>query len=290
MGAKESQSNSKVNSNNKFRELKSDFFLKLLLNFIPKIKSLQLVKYNKHMQKRIDININNYKEYSEIYSSIEIEIIPIKDKYGNFIKIKEEDKKYYHIYFNNNKEEEIKRTNLNEDDKVSKINIIINYQIKSFKELFQYCQCIETINFTKFYRTNITDMSFMFNGCSAKEINLTNFNTNNATDLSWMFGSTLLKEINLTNFNTNNVTDMSYMFNGCSALKELNLANFQTDKVTNMKWMFNYCSSLTELNLTNFEINEANDMRWMFNGCSDELKLKIKNQNKNIKDEAFYLE
>ena len=290
MGAKESQSNSKVNSNNKFRELKSDFFLKLLLNFIPKIKSLQLVKYNKHMQKRIDININNYKEYSEIYSSIEIEIIPIKDKYGNFIKIKEEDKKYYHIYFNNNKEEEIKRTNLNEDDKVSKINIIINYQIKSFKELFQYCQCIEAINFTKFYRTNITDMSFMFNGCSAKEINLTNFNTNNATDLSWMFGSTLLKEINLTNFNTNNVTDMSYMFNGCSALKELNLANFQTDKVTKMKWMFNYCSSLTELNLTNFEINEANDMRWMFNGCSDELKLKIKNQNKNIKDEAFYLE
>jgi len=45
-------------SNNKLRELKSDFFLKILFNLIPKKLSLELINYNKYLQKRIDININ----------------------------------------------------------------------------------------------------------------------------------------------------------------------------------------------------------------------------------------
>ena len=47
----------------------------------------------------------------------------------------ENDKKYYHIYFNGNKEE-IKRNYLNENENVSKLKIIIDYQVKSFKKLF----------------------------------------------------------------------------------------------------------------------------------------------------------
>ena len=128
----------------------------------------------------MNIDINDYKKYSEKYSSIkieikpmkdyyekiEIEIIPIKNKYGPFINIKEKDKKYYHIYFNNNKREEIKSTYLNEENKVSKINIIIDYQITSFYELFYECKVIESINFKKFSRNNIIDMSNMFYHCS----------------------------------------------------------------------------------------------------------------------------
>ena len=66
-----------------------------------------------------------------MYSSIEIEIKPVKNEYGKFIEMNEENKKYFHIYFNNNKEE-IKRNYLNENDNVEKIKIIIDYQIKSF--------------------------------------------------------------------------------------------------------------------------------------------------------------
>ena len=54
-----------------------------------------MVKYNKNIKNRIYININNYKEYSEKYSSIEIEIKPVNNKYDKFINIKDEDKKYY---------------------------------------------------------------------------------------------------------------------------------------------------------------------------------------------------
>ena len=46
----------------------------------------------------MNININNYKSCSEIHSSIEIEIIPKKNRYGKFINITKKDKKYFHIY------------------------------------------------------------------------------------------------------------------------------------------------------------------------------------------------
>ena len=60
------------------------------------------------------------------------------------------------------------------------IKIIIDYQIKSYKELIYNCIYISSIFFKKFYRINITDMSGMFEGCSSlKELNLSNFNTYN---------------------------------------------------------------------------------------------------------------
>ena len=194
----EEQGQSKlIAANNKLRKLKSDYFIQKFFGYMPKRKSLETVRYNKSIQKRINININHYKAYSEEYSSIELDIIPMKGEYGKFISINEEDKKYLHIYFNDNKKKEIERTYLDEDENVSKISIIIDYQIKSFSELFYYCDCIESIKFKKFYRNNITDMSGMFSRCSS------------------------LKELNLNNFNTNNVTNMRGMFSGC--LDELKL-------------------------------------------------------------------
>ena len=150
---------------------------------------LNIVKYNKRIQNQLNLSIKDYKEYPQI----EIEIIPKKGKYGEFINIDEDDEKYYHIYFNDNKEE--KDNFFNKEDNVTKIKVIIDYQVKSFKDLFSGCYCIESINFKKFYRDNITDMSGMFSECKS------------------------LKELNLNNFNTYNVTNMSVMFNGCKSLK-----------------------------------------------------------------------
>ena len=108
-----------------------------------KKKSLDLIKYNKNIKDRLNISIKDYKDFSETYSSIEIEIKPVKNEYGKFINMSENEI-YYHIYFNDNKEE-IKRNYLNENDNVSKIKIIIDYQITSFKELFKDCEYIKYI-------------------------------------------------------------------------------------------------------------------------------------------------
>ena len=251
--------------------------------------SLEIIKYNKSIQKRININIIHYKEYSEKYSSIELEIIPMKNKYGQFINIKGEDKEYYHIYFNDNKKKEIKRTSLNKKDKVSKINIIIDYQVESFSELFYECKCIESINFTKFCRNNITSMNAMFFKCtSLTKLNFNNFNTSNVTDLGCMFFfCSSLKELNLNNFKTSNVTNMNAMFSECSSLKKLNLNNFNTNKVTDMSYMFDGCSALKELNLNNFNTTNVTNMIGMFDECTDDLKLKIKIKYKNFNEKSF---
>ena len=168
-----------IKPKNKYINIKSDYFIQKLFNNMQTKIYLKIIKYNMNIQKRLNININNYKNYSELYSSIELEIIPIQNEYGSFININKKDKKYFHIYFNNNKEE-IKKTELNKEDKVSKINIVINYQINSFYELFDNCKYIESINFKKFYRNNITNMRCMFfEFSSLKKINLSNFNTIN---------------------------------------------------------------------------------------------------------------
>ena len=184
-----------IKSFTKYVNIKADYFLQKVFDNLEKKRTLEIVKNNKNIKKRINLNINDYKEYSEKYSSIEIEIKPVNNKSGKFINIKEENEKYYHIYFNNGKEE-IKRNYINEDEKIEIIKIIIDYKIESLENLFEYCECIESINFKKFYRNNVTNMKDMFSECSS------------------------LKELNLNNFYTNNVTDMDGMFRGCSSLKE----------------------------------------------------------------------
>ena len=105
----EEQGQSKlIDSNNKLRNLKSDYFIQKFFEYIPERISLEIIRYNKNIQKRINININHYKAYSEKYSSIELDIIPMKGKYGDFIRIKEKDEKYFHIYFNDNKKMKLK--------------------------------------------------------------------------------------------------------------------------------------------------------------------------------------
>ena len=130
-----------IKSINIFNNLKNDYFLKKVFNNLQKVKSLNIIKYNKNIKKRININIKGYKEYSEKYSLIELELKPIINLKGKFINIKDEDIKYYHIYFNNNKKE-MKRNYINENEKIKIIKIIIDYQVKSFKKLFYNCKYI----------------------------------------------------------------------------------------------------------------------------------------------------
>ena len=217
-----SKENNKENESAKpnpiIENIKSRYILLKIYDNIPKIKKLAIAKYNKKIQNLLNLSTKDYKEYCKI----EIEIIPKKGKYGKFININENDALYYHIYFNDNKEEIKNKYEIDEEDKITKIRIIIDYKIKSFKNLFKFIECIEYINFKNFNRNNITDMSEMFFGCSSvKELNLNNFNTYNVTDMRCMFSRcSSLEELNINNFNTNNVTNASNMFYGCSALKK----------------------------------------------------------------------
>ena len=310
-------------SNNQLKKIKSNCILKIFFGYLFKRKSLEIIKYNKNIQKRINVDINNYKEYSEKYSSIEIEIIPKKNKYRRFINLDEEDKKYYHIYFNDNKKEEIKRTILNKNDKITKINIIIDYQVTSFYGLFNCCICIESINFKKFYRNNITNMNAMFLKCSSlKELN---FNIN---DYQLIFIEIIPvqneygKFINIPKkvekyfyiyFNDNKkeeikrtklhrkdkiskinvvidykVKSLYKLFYSCKLIESINFKNFYRNNIIDMNSMFSYCSSLKEINISNFNTKNVTNMNSMFSYCSSLKEINISNFNtNNVEDLSF---
>ena len=156
------------------------------------------------------------------------------------------------------------------------------YAPTSLSGFFGSCETLETISGLEYLNTaNVTDMSFMFHGCSAlKSLDLTNFNTAKVTNMDNMFyRCSTLTSLDLKNFNTAEVTNMYHMFYGCSALESLVITNFNTENVTNMSNMFYGCSALTSLDLTNFNTANVTDMSFMFHGCSALKSLDLTNFN-----------
>ena len=109
------QSNRNIN----IKCIRSNYILKQIFEHLCEKCSLELIKYNKDIQKILDINIDNYKLFSQLYSTIELEIKVIERKKGNFIYIEEEkDKPYFHIYFNDNLKEIKKEIKMNLQRKI----------------------------------------------------------------------------------------------------------------------------------------------------------------------------
>ena len=90
-----------INHECKIENIKSKYILKIIFDNLKEIKSLKIIQYNKNIQNRLNISINDYKKYGDI----EIELIPSKNEFGKFINIPDKEESYYHIYFNYRKKE-----------------------------------------------------------------------------------------------------------------------------------------------------------------------------------------
>ena len=64
-----SKENNKENESAKpnpiLENIKSDYFLRKLYDNMPKKKKLEIVKYNKKIQKRINLSVKDYKQYHQ---------------------------------------------------------------------------------------------------------------------------------------------------------------------------------------------------------------------------------
>ena len=49
------------------QNIKSSYFIKLIYTFVDEAQKLELVKYNKSLQKNLDISINNYMYFKGRY-------------------------------------------------------------------------------------------------------------------------------------------------------------------------------------------------------------------------------
>ena len=131
-----------------------------------------------------------------------------------------------------------------------------------------FCNCndLTTIEGIEYLNTqNVTNMGFMFNGCSA------------------------LRTLDLSSFDTKNVTDMEYMFNGCSTLETLDLSNFDTKNVTNMEYMFKGCHALKTIYASEKFVTTACEFyRDMFASCTNLVGAVPYDKNKVGKEMANY--
>ena len=172
----------KALNENKLENIKNHYLLENLLNlFIQKKTFFELIKYNKKLQNKMNISIEDYKNFL----MIEIELILNKRKEEKCINIiDEKEKSHYYINKLNN---------------LQKIEIKIGKQVKSLYQLFGYRENIESIYFKKFLRNNILNMGGIFYHCSQlKKVDLSNCNTKNVNDMSYMFYYCVsLEEVNL---------------------------------------------------------------------------------------------
>ena len=227
-------------------KIRSKYIMQRIFGNINEKKYLQLIKYNKSLQDKLNKSIKNYIEYNQI----EILLIPVSETKLNYIILSETitNKPYTHFYLNGSKNELLSYFDFKE---INEIKVVIDYQMKSFKGLFKNYKNIKEINIIKCNRKDIIDMSEMFYGCTnLNKLNITKLKTDKVTDMSYMFsGCSALEEINVLNFNTSNVTNMQNMFEKCTEVKQLNLYNFNTSNVIYMNDMFSECKSLKKLNI-----------------------------------------
>ncbi len=111
--------------------IKSKYILEKIFDYIQTGKTLNIIKYNKNIQRNLNITQNDYNEFSKI----EIEIIPFKNCDPSYKFIFDEPK-FYHVYFNDNKEEVFPHFDVYYDfENATKIKLVIDYEIKSYKKI-----------------------------------------------------------------------------------------------------------------------------------------------------------
>jgi len=179
--------------------------------------------YN-HNSNKIQLRINNnITDISYMFYECK-ELLSIRDLSDENFNITDINQSFDDNNFNNYSE---KSNNSNEIDKSETFyndNLILS-SIQKNTNSSAYNEINELNYFKENIFTNVTDMMWMFNGCSS-----------------------LISLPDISKWNTKNVTNMSDMFNGCSSLISLpDISKWDTKNVTDMSDMFNKCSSLISL-------------------------------------------
>ena len=147
--------------------------------------------------------------------------------------------------------------------------------------MFDGCSSLTSLDVSGFNTSSVTDMSCMVRNCSGlTTLDVSGFNTVNVINMNSMFyGCSGLTSLDLSGFNTANLMDMNYMFYDCSGLTSLDVSNFNTANVSSMLYVFWGCAGLTSLDLSSFNTANVMDMRYMFYGCSGLTSLDLSKFN-----------
>ncbi|UOY07396.1 BspA family leucine-rich repeat surface protein [Muricauda sp. SCSIO 64092] len=117
--------------------------------------------------------------------------------------------------------------------------------------------------------SNVTDMSYMFSGCTSLKgtttNNFSNWNTTSVIDMGGMFSGATVFNRAIGFWNTSSVTDMGYMFYGATAFNQ-DIGSWDTGSVANMNFMFINASNFNA-DISSWNTASVSNMRAMFNSA-----------------------
>ena len=119
---------------------------------------------------------------------------------------------------------------------------------------------IQSIDFSNFDDSQVTNIDYLFYGCSAlEEINFENFQTKGVGNLNHVFENCKsLKSLDLTNIKLieDGIQQMTQLFYGCSSLEFINMTSFNGKNVNNAELFLRGTKSLKKLILYNAEVSD----------------------------------
>lgn len=134
---------------------------------------------------------------------------------------------------------------------------------------------VEELILTSFDTSKVTNFSAMFAGARAKTIDVSTFDTSSGVYFTQMFDETFAEAINLKHFDVSNAKNLNNMFSR-SKFRTLDLRHFDTSKVEFMNSMFADCEATT-IDISRFNFCNVYDIAGMFSGAKNLLSVDFSN-------------
>ncbi|MCR5832952.1 MAG: BspA family leucine-rich repeat surface protein [Candidatus Saccharibacteria bacterium] len=148
--------------------------------------------------------------------------------------------------------------------------------LSNMQGMFEYCNKLEVVDFSKFSTPSLTNMANLFAGDSSLA-SITfgpNFDTSKVGSMGSLFSGLPVEELDLSMFDTTNTKNMANMFRS-SGVKRITFGpNFKAQEVTNMSNMF-FWSKIEELDLSTFTPTKVEDFSSMFEGAHQLTSLNL---------------
>jgi surface protein len=155
-----------------------------------------------------------------------------------------------------------------DSSKIIAVNQWGNTKWSSMQYAFTGCNKLDLLATDIPDLSEVTNMSYMFMGCSSLSGNpsINDWNTSNVTDFTGLFNACMIFNQPIGNWNTGNVTTMAVMFLMARNFNQP-IGNWNTGKVTEMTAMFNNATVFNQP-IGNWNVSKVMDMEFMFSNAS----------------------
>ncbi|PMD72240.1 BspA family leucine-rich repeat surface protein [Companilactobacillus nuruki] len=165
---------------------------------------------------------------------------------------------------------------LNEDNLKGYQNLVTN-KTTNMEGMFSFTG-FKTIDLSKYDTSNVTSLSYLFNGDKSLKKIIGNFKTGSVTSMDYAFRNTNLSdlsEFNLADWDTSKVKSMSYTFSNTGIPDFSFLKSWKTGSLTNMNTTFSGITSATTIPLQDWDVSKVTSFSNTFSNAKTLTSLPI---------------